>query len=185
MGLNFAHPYWTQRFEFQSRGGARGCPSRLANALGGGPCDQGSRASTCRTARGVDGVAVPSQCGSGPSGSGWGLASFPNCRAGVMMATSAVAAQNAEPRSCSMPPAGAAAWTLIVTSSTDANMRTRKRRREPSIDRPSNTKRRSARTSFLRDVPFCQAADRRRVPGHRSDARLLPLCTRTGGSLPA
>lgn len=64
----------------------------------------------------------------GPDGSGCGIVTFSTARDGAKTATSTVIALNADPLPCSMPFAGATAWKLIVTSSTDASMRRKTRR---------------------------------------------------------
>lgn len=136
VGLNFAPPQWKQDREAQPTGGARGCAGRPAIAQHGGPCDQGLGPHVGCHANVSNAVATALRTGFGPPGSGWGLATLSACRVWVITATSEVAALNAEPRSCSIPTAGMAAWRLIVISSTDANMRRKVRRRRPGMARP-------------------------------------------------
>jgi hypothetical protein len=69
---------------------------------------------------------VQEHCGS--VGSTCGIVTFSTARDWTKTATSTVIALNADPLPCSMPFAGATAWKLIVTSSTDASMRRKTRR---------------------------------------------------------
>lgn len=70
----------------------------------------------------------------GAVGSAWAIVTFSTARDWTRTATSTVIALNADPLPYSMLFAGAAAWKLIVTISTDASMRRNTRRMGRNIE---------------------------------------------------